>query len=59
MGESRNWRSIASIPVINGLTDMAHPCQALADLMTIQEVKGKLAGLKWPISATAIMLPIR
>src|SRR5690606_11345520 len=36
----------SSIPVINGLTDMAHPCQALADLMTIQEVKGKLAGLK-------------
>ncbi|WP_432352139.1 ornithine carbamoyltransferase [Sporosarcina sp. A2] len=36
----------ASIPVINGLTDKFHPCQALADLLTIQEVKGKLAGLK-------------
>ncbi|REB06597.1 ornithine carbamoyltransferase [Sporosarcina sp. BI001-red] len=36
----------ASIPVINGLTDKVHPCQALADLLTIQEVKGKLAGLK-------------
>lgn len=36
----------ASIPVINGLTDKLHPCQALADLLTIQEVKGKLAGLK-------------
>jgi len=36
----------ASIPVINGLTDLHHPCQALADLFTIQEKKGKLRGLK-------------
>ena len=36
----------ASIPVINGLTDFAHPCQTLADLMTIREHKGKLEGLK-------------
>ena len=36
----------ADIPVINGLTDFAHPCQILADLMTIREHKGKLAGLK-------------
>ena len=36
----------ASIPVINGLTDFCHPCQVLADLMTIREHKGKLAGLK-------------
>ncbi len=36
----------ASIPIINGLTDTFHPCQALADLLTIQEVKGKLKGLK-------------
>ena len=35
-----------SIPVINGLTDFAHPCQTLADLMTIREHKGTLAGLK-------------
>jgi len=35
-----------SIPIINGLTDFAHPCQVLADLMTIREYKGKLAGLK-------------
>ncbi len=36
----------SSIPVINGLTDVFHPCQALADLLTILEVKGSLAGHK-------------
>jgi ornithine carbamoyltransferase len=36
----------ASIPVINGLTDVAHPCQALADLMTIRERMGRLSGVK-------------
>lgn len=36
----------ASIPVINGLTDLLHPCQVLADLQTIKEKKGKLSGLK-------------
>lgn len=35
-----------SIPIINGLTDLMHPCQALADLMTIREHKGSLKGLK-------------
>lgn len=34
-----------SIAIINGLTDFCHPCQVLADLMTIREHKGKLAGL--------------
>ena len=36
----------SSVPVINGLTDFAHPCQLLADIMTIREHKGKLEGLK-------------
>ncbi len=36
----------AGIPVINGLTDYSHPCQAMADYLTILEVKGKIAGLK-------------
>ncbi len=36
----------ADIPVINGLTDKYHPCQALADLLTIKEMKGKLKGVK-------------
>lgn len=35
-----------SIPIINGLTDFCHPCQVLADLMTIRERKGRLDGLK-------------
>ncbi len=36
----------ASIPVINGLTDYSHPCQAMADYLTILEVKGRISGLK-------------
>lgn len=36
----------ATIPVINGLTDLAHPCQALADYQTVLEHKGRLEGLK-------------
>ena len=36
----------SSVPVINGLTDFAHPCQVLSDLMTIREHKGRLKGLK-------------
>ena len=40
------WAGHASIPVINGLTDMHHPCQALADVFTIKEKKGSIKGLK-------------
>jgi len=36
----------ATIPVINGLTDYSHPCQAMADYLTVWEMKGKLEGLK-------------
>lgn len=36
----------STIPVINGLSDLLHPCQVLADLLTIYEHKGKLRGLK-------------
>ncbi len=36
----------STIPVINGLTDFAHPCQVLADLMTVREYKGAFNGLK-------------
>ncbi len=40
------WASAATVPVINGLTDRHHPCQALGDLMTIRERFGFLKGLK-------------
>ena len=36
----------ASMPVINGLTDSAHPCQALADMMTVRERFGRLEGVR-------------
>jgi ornithine carbamoyltransferase len=36
----------SGVPVLNGLSDLLHPCQALADLLTIQEKKGRLAGLQ-------------
>ncbi|KKL93763.1 hypothetical protein LCGC14_1871460, partial [marine sediment metagenome] len=40
------FAGLASIPVINALTDDHHPCQALADLLTIREQKGRLKGIK-------------
>lgn len=44
--EVENLAEYGNIPIINGLTDLSHPCQVLADLMTIREYKGKLDGLK-------------
>ncbi|WHZ17490.1 MAG: Ornithine carbamoyltransferase [Nitrospira sp.] len=40
------WAREATIPVINGLTDLSHPCQALSDLLTIEEKKRRLKGIK-------------
>ncbi len=44
--EVEDLAKYGSIPIINGLTDFAHPCQVLADLMTIREYKGEFDGLK-------------
>ncbi len=44
--EVEDLAKYGSIPVINGLTDYCHPCQVLADLMTIREYKGSIAGNK-------------
>lgn len=44
--EVEDLAKYGSIPVINGLTDYCHPCQVLADLMTIREKKGAFKGLK-------------
>ena len=44
--EVENLAKYGSIPVINGLTDFCHPCQVLADLMTIREHKGSVKGKK-------------
>jgi len=46
-GESKKLEELAehaTVPVINGLTDASHPCQIMADVMTLQEKKGPLAG---------------
>lgn len=44
--EVEDLAEYGSIPIINGLTDFCHPCQVLADLMTIREFKGQFDGLK-------------
>jgi ornithine carbamoyltransferase len=45
-GEVEDLARYADIPVINGLTDLLHPCQAMADMQTILEKKGRLQGIK-------------
>jgi len=44
--EVEDLADFGNIPIINGLTDFSHPCQVLADLMTIREFKGRFDGLK-------------
>lgn len=44
--EVEDLAEYGNIPIINGLTDFCHPCQVLADLMTIREFKGSFDGLK-------------
>lgn len=44
--EVEDLAKFGSIPIINGLTDFCHPCQVLADLMTVREFKQRLDGLK-------------
>ena len=43
----------ATVPVVNALSDEFHPCQVLADLQTIMQRKGRLAGCDWRTSETA------
>ena len=45
-GINISFKIYGSIPIINGLTDFCHPCQVLADLLTIREFKGRFDGLK-------------
>jgi len=44
-GEVEKLASHAEVPVINGLTDLLHPCQVMGDMLTILEKKGKVEGL--------------
>jgi ornithine carbamoyltransferase len=45
--KARELADYASVPVINGLTDLSHPCQIMADLLTIIERKGGVEGTRW------------
>ena len=45
-GDVEEFAEYADVPVINGLSDAVHPCQALADLLTLEEAFGRLKGLR-------------
>ena len=42
----KTWRNMLPVPVVNGLSDYSHPCQAMADYLTMWEIKGSVDGLK-------------
>jgi ornithine carbamoyltransferase len=46
-GKSEELAQYATVPVINGLTNLSHPCQLLADMQTVIERRAKLAGSRW------------
>jgi ornithine carbamoyltransferase len=59
-GDLEEWAEAASIPVINALTSAAHPCQALADVLTIRDRLGGLAGVRigWVGDGTNVLVSL-
>ena len=57
--EINGFAEHATVPVVNMLSPLHHPCQALADLQTMREALGTLDGRSWPTSATATTSPAR
>ena len=49
------FAAVSTAPVINGLTDKSHPCQILADLLTIEEHRGPVAGAADPCSRPRLL----
>ena len=45
--KAEEFAQFATVPVINGLTDLTHPCQLLADMQTVIEKRARLAGTRW------------
>jgi len=46
-GKAEELAAEGSVPVINGLTDLSHPCQVMADLLTVRERLGRIEGTRW------------